>query len=130
MMKYEFEVLAGYKVSTDDYNKIIEPMYMATGMNKADFVKCIDRKRFEEKKETKISPVFISDGQKTPNGCYYIGSWMMLIGEPKTNIRTGKTTLNVRKTTPEERREIGWDSWVYSNIDIDSRNPKYIIKMS
>lgn len=46
MMKHEFEKLAGYEVSYEDYKNIIEPMYMATDLSKADFVKCIDRKRF------------------------------------------------------------------------------------
>lgn len=46
MMWKEFEEIAGYEVSFDDYNNIIEPMYMATNMSKADFVKCIDKKRF------------------------------------------------------------------------------------
>lgn len=46
MMQYEFEALAGYEVKAEDYNNIIEPMYMATNLSKADFVKCIDRKRF------------------------------------------------------------------------------------
>ena len=46
MMKHEFEELAGYEVTWEDYNKIIEPMYMATEMSKQDFVKCIDKKRF------------------------------------------------------------------------------------
>ena len=46
MMKQEFEALAGYEVSFQDYNEIIEPMYMATNLSKQDFVKCIDRKRF------------------------------------------------------------------------------------
>lgn len=47
MMKQEFEMLAGYAVSQEDYNKIIEPMYMATNLSKEDFIKCVDRKRFE-----------------------------------------------------------------------------------
>ncbi len=46
MMKHEFEELAGYEVSCEDYNNIIEPMYMATNLNKLDFIKCIDKKRF------------------------------------------------------------------------------------
>lgn len=45
-MKHEFEKLAGYEVSMEDYNKIIEPMYMATDLSKEDFVKIIDKKRF------------------------------------------------------------------------------------
>ena len=46
MMKHEFETLAGYEVSEQDYHDIIEPMYMATSLSKEDFVKCIDKKRF------------------------------------------------------------------------------------
>ena len=128
MMKHEFEELAGYKVSITDYDQIIEPMYMATNLSKMDFVKCIDRKRFEKKPEVKLTPVFLSDGTKTPNGCYYIGIWKMQIGEGKTDIRTGKTTITVRDTTSEERRKIGWDEWCYSEIGINVNNPRYIIK--
>lgn len=29
MMKHEFEKIAGYEVTNEDYNNIIEPMYMA-----------------------------------------------------------------------------------------------------
>lgn len=54
MMKHEFEALAGYEVSFEDYNKIIEPMYMATDLNKLDFVKVIDKKRFALKPLSKI----------------------------------------------------------------------------
>ena len=39
MLKREFETLAGYKVSNEDYHNLIEPMYMATNMDKAEFVK-------------------------------------------------------------------------------------------
>ena len=46
MMQHEFEALAGYEVSTEDYNNIIEPMYMAVSMDKAEFVKTINKKRF------------------------------------------------------------------------------------
>lgn len=46
MMKHEFEELAGYEVATEDYNNIIEPMYMATNLSKHEFVKVIDKKRF------------------------------------------------------------------------------------
>ena len=47
MMYEEFERIAGYKVSYEDYANIIEPMYMATNLSKYEFVKVIDRKRFE-----------------------------------------------------------------------------------
>ena len=46
MMKEEFEKIAGYEVSYEDYNQIIEPMYMATNLNKEDFVQCVNKKRF------------------------------------------------------------------------------------
>lgn len=44
MMKIEFEALAGYEVSVSDYDNIIEPMYMATNLNKAEFVKLSAKK--------------------------------------------------------------------------------------
>ena len=46
MLKEEFEKIAGYEVSPEDYKNIIEPMYLATNLSKADFVACIDKKRF------------------------------------------------------------------------------------
>ena len=46
MMQHEFEELAGYEVSTEDYNNIIEPMYMAVNLSKAEFVKTVNKKRF------------------------------------------------------------------------------------
>lgn len=46
MMHHEFEELAGYEVSYEDYANIIEPMYMATNLTKQEFIKCIDEKRF------------------------------------------------------------------------------------
>lgn len=48
MMHEEFERLAGYEVTYDDYVNIIEPMYLATNLNKAEFIKCLDRKRFSK----------------------------------------------------------------------------------
>lgn len=54
MMHSEFEALAGYEVSFEDYTNIIEPMYMATNLNKEEFVKCIDKKRFALKPISKI----------------------------------------------------------------------------
>lgn len=46
MMYEEFEKLAGYQVSRSDYDNIIEPMYMATTLDKEEFIKCLDKKRF------------------------------------------------------------------------------------
>lgn len=48
MMHHEFEQIAGYEVSSEDYDKYIEPMYMALPgtISKLEFVKMIDKKRF------------------------------------------------------------------------------------
>jgi len=53
MMKHEFERIAGYEVSDEDYSNIIEPMYMSVNLDKEAFVKTLDKKRFalETKKE-------------------------------------------------------------------------------
>lgn len=127
MMKREFEEIAGYEVSNEDYYEIIEPMYMALNLSKSEFVKCMDKKRFAQKPKIKETPVFISDGTRTPNGCYCVGKWMIQIGQPKTNIRTGKTTYTVRETTPEEQKKIGWDWECASHIDINTLNKTVVI---
>ena len=54
MMKHEFEALAGYEVTAEDYNSIIEPMYMATDLTKEDFVKTINKKCFAVKPLAKM----------------------------------------------------------------------------
>ena len=47
MMYQEFMEIAGYEVSVEDYDNIIEPMYMALpNVTKQEFVKMIDKKRF------------------------------------------------------------------------------------
>lgn len=54
MMKNEFEALAGYEVSVSDYDNIIEPLYMATELNKAEFVKVISKERFALKSREEL----------------------------------------------------------------------------
>ncbi len=54
MMKNEFEALAGYEVTWEDYNNIIEPMYMATSLSKSEFVKVLDKSRFALKTEKEL----------------------------------------------------------------------------
>ena len=48
MMWKEFEEIAGYEVSFETYDKVIEPMYMALPDNitKQQFVKMLDKKAF------------------------------------------------------------------------------------
>lgn len=55
MMWKEFEELAGYEVTYEDYHNVIEPMYLAVPENvtKQEFVKMIDRKRFDYKAKEK-----------------------------------------------------------------------------
>lgn len=46
MMKSEFEKIAGYEITYDDYKNIIEPMYLALNLEKKEFVKLLNKKRF------------------------------------------------------------------------------------
>lgn len=56
MMWKEFEEIAGYEVSYEDYHNIIEPMYLAIPeyISKQDFVKMLDKKRFALKPYSKL----------------------------------------------------------------------------
>ena len=49
MMWEEFEKIAGYEVSYEDYTNIIEPMYNAVNLTKSEFVKTLNRKAFDLK---------------------------------------------------------------------------------
>ena len=128
MMKHEFETLAGYEVSTEDYEKIIEPMYLATNLTKQEFVSAISKKRFAIVKKEEEKAVFISNGNRTPNGAYVVGRWMIQIGNPDVSIKTGKITYKVREPSLEEQRKIGWDWWCASHIDIHTMNDRLVIK--
>ena len=68
MLKEEFERLAGYEVSPEDYYKVIEPMYGATDLTKAEFVKCLDRKRFA----LKAKGQYVKDMKKIARHLYDI----------------------------------------------------------
>lgn len=71
MMKHEFENLAGYEVSYSDYTNIIEPMYMACDLDKSDFVKCINRKRFELEPLDKIHKRMINLANQIKDACMH-----------------------------------------------------------
>lgn len=91
MMKHEFEALAGYEVSNEDYDNIIEPMYYATNLSKQDFIKSLNRKAFEVKHGFKKVIVGVT---QMPNG-----TWMTYEGElVDVNIKTGKT--KVKRMSP------------------------------
>ncbi len=107
MMQHEFEALAGYRVTADDYNNIIEPMYMATNMTKEDFIKTLDRKFFTDRvpktpKNIKRMRVRNRMGSPiTPNGCYTYIEWVELID---VDIKTGKCIIKALED--EDLRQI------------------------
>lgn len=72
MMKQEFEALAGYEVSIEDYNKIIEPMYMATNLSKEEFVKTISKKRFALKPISKIVKEMKKLAEEIKDACTHV----------------------------------------------------------
>lgn len=86
MTKQEFERIAGYEVTQEDYTQKIEPMYMATDMSKQDFVKTLNKKTFAKKRE----PNKITVGVKVmPNGTWMVYEADMI----DVNIKTGKVKV-------------------------------------
>ena len=75
MMKQEFEALAGYEVSFDDYTKIIEPMYMATNLSKEDFVQTINKKRFALKPLKQIIKEMKKCAESLEDSCTHFTDW-------------------------------------------------------
>lgn len=80
MMKHEFEQLAGYEVTYEDYSKVIEPMYMAVNLSKQEFVKVIDRKRFDfrakEKAEKKAMVKAMKEiAEERAQNCEHYSDW-------------------------------------------------------
>lgn len=69
MTKQEFEKIAGYEVSVDDYEKIIEPMYMACPLDKLEFVKCLNKSRFAMKDKRKYISEIKSIGNAIIKKC-------------------------------------------------------------
>lgn len=97
MMKHEFERIAGYEVSVEDYDNIIEPMYSATNVSKTEFVKMISRKRFEVKQEEQkmIKVLNVTDrcgSLWTPNRCY---RHLVDVEVVRIDIGTGKVIVKV-----------------------------------
>ena len=107
-MKHEFEEIAKIRVTAEDYNNIIEPMYMATNLSKADFVKTLNLKFFANrvpkapKAPKNIKKMLVRDNSgfmMTPNRCYYHIKYVELVD---VDIRTGKFIV---KALDEEDRE-------------------------
>lgn len=129
MMYNEFLQIAGQDITFQQYTDVIEPMYNAVeNMTKFEFIdfmmpsiKALAKKNVEKKLAERMAQqkvVFISDGTKTPNGCYYMGVYGKLV-DTEISIRTGKTTVKVRELTEEEEKEVlkTWD--LYLNYTVD-----------
>lgn len=123
MMQKEFEAIAGIAVTTEDYDKIIEPMYLATEMSKADFIQTLNLKFFASrvpKTPKNIKRMLVRDKcgfTKTPNGCYYHIQYVELVD---VDIKTGKCI--VKALEEEDFEEIvkeGHDPYYGYGFDVD-----------
>lgn len=132
-MHHEFEEIAGYKVSAETYNTIIEPMYMALDLDKKTFCGLLNRKALEEKPVHVPHPVRMkvrdrSGYDHTPNHCYYHIEWVDMVG---ADIRTGKTIVAPLPDAVLEdlarTRDLDLDTWYdvdYTNcIDHKTKKP-------
>ena len=109
MTKHEFEQIAGYEVSDNDYYNIIEPMYLAVPENitKTEFVKMLNKKRFALPKEKCKVVIGV---KQMPNG-----TWMTYEAEMiDIDIKKGK--IIVKRLTPNRCwAEIGFDFY-YTDV--------------
>lgn len=130
MMYSEFCKMSGCKLSYKAYAEKFEPMYMALEMDKREFIDfMLPTIKEEARKESKVREVeerrnqklvFVSDGAKTPNGCYYLGGFYKLVG---CDIKTGK--MLVRELTGEEFKEEVYphfSTYCHSHYDILGEN--------
>lgn len=81
MMKHEFEAIAGYKVSVSDYDNIIEPMYMATELSKAEFVKVISKERFALKSRDELIQEIKGTAEHLKQTCEHFNKKMVCFME-------------------------------------------------
>ena len=107
MLKQEFEVLAHRRVSAELY-KTIEELYMASALDKTEFVKSIKpllKSIPEPEKKQYFMVVHNSVGEcKTPNGCYFL---TVKVTIEKTDIKKGK--IHLRKI-PNSFEMVGYPS--------------------
>ena len=134
MMYSEFVEISGQQVSYKAYVEKFEPMYTALDVDKHEFIQFMmptikevakrERKAREEEERRNQKLVFVSDGSKTPNGCYYIGGYFKLTG---IDIRTGKVTLR-ELTDREMKAEVipHWDAFMNSRYDFTPEQVKVI----
>lgn len=103
MLHSEFCKIAKCEISYKAYKEAFEPLYMTMDVDKASFVKMLlpaikeVAKKEEEEARKRQKLIFVSDGRKTPNGCYYLGDFVKLVD---VDIPTGKVV--VRELTDDE----------------------------
>lgn len=94
MLKSEFESLAGIKVDGNTFWNIIDPMYMATNLNKNDFINILNLEALKSKdREPKLIKMRVRNraGEaQTPNGAYYYIRWVKRVN---VNIKTGRVIV-------------------------------------
>lgn len=122
MLHSEFCKIAKCEISYKAYKEAFEPLYTAMDIDKASFVKMLlpaikeVAKREEEEARKKQKLIFVSDGTKTPNGCYYLGDFAKLVD---VDIPTGK--IVVRELTDDEyRTEVAphFSGYCHSTYDV------------
>lgn len=109
MMHSEFCEISGQEVSYKAYKERFEPMYISLDIEKHEFIKFMmpviqevakhERLAHEAEQRRRQKLVFVSNGIKTPNWCYYYGHFFKMVG---CDIRTGKAL--VRELTNDEFR--------------------------
>ncbi|MCC8045644.1 MAG: hypothetical protein LIP12_09125 [Clostridiales bacterium] len=136
MMYSEFLELSKQDITYQQYTEVIEPMYNAVEqMTKRDFINFMlpsIKALAKQNAATKVAAqptVFISDGAKTPNGCYYLGKYGKLV-DKDVSISTGKTTVKVRELTADEKYEVSrtWDLYLNSTVDYYTDDPSVKIR--
>lgn len=122
MLHSEFCKIAKCEISYEAYKQAFEPLYMTMDVDKRSFVKMLlpaikeVAKREEEEARKRQKLIFVSDGTKTPNGCYYNGEFVKLVD---VDIPTGK--IVVRELTDDEyRTEVAphFSGYCHSTYDV------------
>lgn len=122
MLHSEFCKIAKCEISYKAYKEAFEPLYMTMDIDKYAFVKMMSsaiktvakREMEQERKNQKL--IFVSDGTKTPNGCYYNGEFVKLVN---VDIPTGK--IVVRELTDDEyKTEVAphFSGYCHSTYDV------------
>lgn len=121
MMHSEFCKISGQEVSCKVYKEKFEPMYTSLDIEKREFIEFMMPVIKEVAKQERIAReaeqrrnqklVFVSNGTKTPNLCYYLGGFFKMVG---CDIRSGKAL--VRELTDDEvKNEVAPSHCAYLN---------------